>query len=150
MEKLLICDTTLRDGEQAPGCHLGPADKLQVAWQLQRLGVDIIEAGFPASSPGEFEAVRQIAQTVGQEAPEISGFARCVEKDIDQCWEAVRPAKRPRLHLFLATSDIHLQHKLRMTREDALSRAVQSVLYAKALCSNVQFSPEDASRSDRE
>src|SRR5882724_1811041 len=150
MDQLIVCDTTLRDGEQAPGCHLGSADKLQVAWQLQRLGVDIIEAGFPASSPGELEAVRQIAQTVGQEAPEISGFARCVEKDIDQCWEAVRPAKRPRLHLFLATSDIHLQHKLRMTREDALSRAVQSVRYAKALCSNVQFSPEDASRTDRD
>ncbi len=111
MDQLIICDTTLRDGEQAPGCHLGPAEKLQVAWQPQRLGVDIIEAGFPASSPAEL---------------------------------------RPRLHLFLATSDIHLQHKLRMTREEALSRAVHSVRYAKALCSNVQFSPEDASRTDRE
>ena len=117
-ERVIIFDTTLRDGEQAPGCSLGTEQKLQVADQLYRLGVDVIEAGFPVSSRGDFDAVSQIAKTIGRrpEAPEICGLARCVEGDIKACGEAVRGAKRPRVHVFIATSDIHLKHKLHMTR----------------------------------
>src|SRR4051812_4252782 len=120
--KVIIFDTTLRDGEQAPGCGLGPPQKLQVAEQLYRLGVDVIEAGFPVSSRGDFEAVQTIAKTVGRmsNAPEICGLSRCVEGDIKSCGEAVKPAKRPRVHVFIATSEIHLKHKLKMSQDQVL------------------------------
>ena len=149
-EKVIIFDTTLRDGEQAPGCSLGPAQKLQVAEQLYRLGVDVIEGGFPISSLGDFEAVKTIAKTVGRQpdAPEICGLCRCVKGDIESCGEAVKPAKRPRIHTFIATSDIHLEHKLRMTREQVLARAVESVKLARRYTDSVEFSAEDATRSN--
>jgi 2-isopropylmalate synthase len=151
-EKVIIFDTTLRDGEQAPGCSLGPKQKLQVAEQLARLGVDVIEGGFPYSSRGDFEAVQTIAKTVGRapSAPEICGLCRCVKADIEACGEAVRPAKHPRVHTFIATSDIHLQHKLHMSREQVLARAVDSVKLARRYTDSVEFSAEDAVRSDPE
>jgi 2-isopropylmalate synthase len=149
-EKVIIFDTTLRDGEQAPGCSLGPAEKLQVAEQLYRLGVDVIEGGFPVSSLGDLEAVKNIAKTVGRQpnAPEICGLARCVKGDIEACAEAVKPAKRPRIHVFIATSDIHLKHKLRMSREQLIDRAVESVKLARKHADSVEFSAEDSTRSD--
>ncbi len=145
MEKVLIFDTTLRDGEQSPGATLNTEEKIDVAKQLVRLGVDIIEAGFPAASPGDLEAVRCIAHEV--EGATVCGLARAHKKDIDQAWEAVQYADQPRIHVFLATSDIHLQHKLRMSRPEALERARDMVAYAKSLCDDVEFSPEDAGRS---
>lgn len=149
-KKVIIFDTTLRDGEQAPGCSLGPAEKMQVAEQLARLGVDVIEAGFPVSSIGDFEAVKAIAKTVGRQAdaPEICGLARCVKGDIEACGEAVKPAKRPRIHVFIATSDIHLEHKLHMSREQVLERAIDSVKLARKYTDSVEFSAEDSTRSD--
>ncbi len=149
-DKVVIFDTTLRDGEQAPGCGLGTEQKLQVADRLYRLGVDVIEAGFPVSSKGDLEAVRSIAASVGRRpgAPEICGLARCVKGDIDACAQALKPAKRPRIHVFIATSDIHLKHKLKMTREQALKRAVEHVQYAKKFVDSVEFSAEDATRTD--
>jgi 2-isopropylmalate synthase len=151
-KKITIFDTTLRDGEQAPGCSLGAAEKLQVAEQLARLGVDVIEGGFPVSSVGDFEAVRNISKIVGRlaDAPEICGLSRCVKGDIEACGEAVKPAKRPRIHVFIATSDIHLEHKLRMSREQVLERAVESVKLARKFTDSVEFSAEDATRSDVE
>ena len=144
-----IFDTTLRDGEQSPGATLDGHDKLEIAHQLARLGVDIIEAGFPAASPGDLEAVQRIAQEVGRpDGPVIAGLARSLPKDIDACWEAVRGAAKPRIHTFIATSDIHLKHKLRMTREEVIKRAREMVAYARQLCPDVEFSAEDASRSD--
>src|SRR3954467_4466193 len=118
-EKVIIFDTTLRDGEQAPGCSMDGAAKMQVAEQLYRLGVDVIEAGFPVSSKGDLEAVKNIAKTIGRQpdAPEICGLARCVKGDIEAGAEAVEPAKRPRIHVFIATSEIHLEHKLHMSHE---------------------------------
>src|SRR6185312_12610142 len=149
-KKIVIFDTTLRDGEQAPGCSLGPAQKLQVAEQLYRLGVDVIEGGFPVSSLGDSDAVKGIAKSVGRapEAPEICGLARCVKGDIEACAAAVKPAKRPRIHVFIATSDIHLEHKLHMTRDQVLARAVESVRLARRYAGSVEFSAEDATRSD--
>ncbi len=150
-DRVVVFDTTLRDGEQSPGCYLKPAQKLVMAQQLYRLGVDVIEAGFPVSSPADFEAVQAIARTIGREekGPEIAVLARCVRADIEIAWNAVKEAKRPRLHLFLATSDLHLQHKLKMTREEAKQRAVEAVRFAASFTSSVQFACEDASRSDR-
>jgi 2-isopropylmalate synthase len=147
-----IFDTTLRDGEQSPGATLNIDEKLEIARQLARLGVDIIEAGFPIASPGDFEAVRRVAVEVGQadNAPVIAGLARASKPDIDRAWEAVRVARRPRIHTFLATSDIHLQHKLRISREECLARTAEMVAYARSLCEDVEFSPEDAGRSDPE
>ncbi|NPA90604.1 MAG: 2-isopropylmalate synthase [Chloroflexi bacterium] len=158
---VLIFDTTLRDGEQSPGATLTPEEKLEIAYQLSRLGVDIIEAGFPAASPGDLAAVRRIAETVGREPrpgkdgrlrppPVIAGLARATKSDIDKAWEAVQPALRPRIHTFIATSDIHIQHKLRMTREAVIERTREMVAYAKQYCDDVEFSPEDAGRSDPE
>jgi len=149
-KKVVIFDTTLRDGEQAPGCSLGPEQKMLVAEQLYRLGVDVIEAGFPVSSLGDLEAVRNIAKTIGRQsdAPEICGLARCVKGDIEACAEAVKPAKRPRIHVFIATSDIHLEHKLNMSREQVLNRAVESVKLARKFTDSVEFSAEDSTRSD--
>jgi 2-isopropylmalate synthase len=149
-----VFDTTLRDGEQSPGASLTSAEKLEIARQLARLGVDVIEAGFPAASPDDLEAVRRIAREVGHPAdpasrvPIIAGLARANRNDIDTCWEAVRLARHPRIHTFLATSDIHLQHKLRMTREEVIARVGEMVAHARSLCEDVEFSPEDAGRSD--
>lgn len=150
--KIVIFDTTLRDGEQAPGCSLGPAEKLQVAEQLYRLGVDVIEAGFPVSSVGDFEAVSQIAKTVGRlpHAPEICGLSRAVRGDVERCGEAVRAAKRPRVHTFIATSDLHLKYKLHMSREEVIQRAVEAVKVARKYTDSVEFSAEDSTRSDRD
>jgi len=145
-DRVLIFDTSLRDGEQAPGCSMNTAEKLVLARKLQRLGVDIIEAGFPIASSGDAEAVRRVAAEV--EGPIIAGLARCVEKDIRVAWDAVRWSSRPRIHTFLATSDIHLAFKLKIGREEALRQAANMVAYASSLCADVEFSPEDATRSD--
>jgi 2-isopropylmalate synthase len=145
-----IFDTTLRDGEQSPGATMTSAEKLEVARALARLRVDVIEAGFPAASPDDLAAVRTIAEQVGsdKDAPIICGLARAAKNDIDRAWEAVRAAKRPRIHTFLATSDLHVQHKLRMTREQVKTRVAEMVAYAKSLCEDIEFSPEDAGRSE--
>ncbi|RMF85038.1 MAG: 2-isopropylmalate synthase [Nitrospirae bacterium] len=145
-EKVDIFDTTLRDGEQSPGASMNTEQKLRVARQLAVLGVDIIEAGFPIASPGDFEAVHRIAGEV--EGPQIAGLARAREEDIRRAWEAVRVAAKPRIHTFLATSDLHLRHKLRMSREEALRRATEMVAFAASFTENVEFSPEDAARTD--
>ncbi|MGQ9593980.1 MAG: 2-isopropylmalate synthase [Anaerolineae bacterium] len=149
MDRVLIFDTTLRDGEQSPGATLNIEEKLDIARQLARLGVDILEAGFPVASPGDFEAVRRIALEVGTpEGPVIAALARCHPGDIDRAWEAVRHAAKPRIHTFLATSDIHLQYKLGISREECVRRVREMVRYARSLCPDVEFSPEDAGRSD--
>jgi 2-isopropylmalate synthase len=145
-EKVIIFDTTLRDGEQSPGASLNMEEKLQAARQLAELGVDVIEAGFPVSSPGDFEAVKQIAQKV--KGPAICGLSRAVKGDIDACWNAVKHAKKPRIHTFIATSDLHIERKLKMTRPQVLEKAVEAVRYAKKFTDDVEFSPEDAVRSD--
>src|SRR5580700_5664093 len=142
-----IFDTTLRDGEQCPGATMTSAEKLEVARTLARLGVDVIEAGFPAASPDDLAAVRTIAEEI--RGPVICGLARASRNDIDKAWEAVRSAARPRIHTFLATSDLHMEHKLRMTRDAVLARVADTVGYAKSFCEDVEFSPEDATRSDR-
>jgi 2-isopropylmalate synthase len=141
-----IFDTTLRDGEQSPGASMNLEEKVVIAKQLARLGVDIIEAGFAFSSPGDFEAVRQISQQV--EGPTICSLARARPEDIDRAWEALKGAPRVRIHTFLSTSDIHLKHQFRMTREEALKRAVEMVQRARGYVNDVEFSPMDASRSD--
>lgn len=153
-----IFDTTLRDGEQSPGATMTSAEKLEVAHNLARLGVDVIEAGFPAASPDDLEAVRRIALEVGNPAgaeseakiPVIAGLARANKSDIDKAWEAVQGAKHPRIHTFLATSPIHIKHKLKMDPEEVVQRVSEMVAYAKSLCDDVEFSPEDAGRSDPE
>jgi 2-isopropylmalate synthase len=144
--KIAIFDTTLRDGEQVPGAKLNAKQKLEIARQLERLGVDVIEAGFPCSSPGDAAAVKMVAQEVRK--PVIAGLARAVKEDIDICWEAVREAERPRIHVFLGSSDIHVEKKLRIDRDRALEMAVEAVRYAKRLCPDVEYSTEDASRTD--
>jgi 2-isopropylmalate synthase len=145
-ERVLIFDTSLRDGEQAPGCSMSADEKLLLARKLQRLGVDIIEAGFPIASSGDAEGVRRVATEV--QGPIIAALARCVEKDIAVGWEAVSRSMRPRIHTFLATSDIHLAFKLKIGRDEALRQAATMVAYARSLCTDVEFSPEDATRSD--
>jgi 2-isopropylmalate synthase len=144
--KIHIFDTTLRDGEQVPGAKLNKPQKLEIAQQLAKLGVDVIEAGFPCSSPEDLAAVKAVAEQV--RGPVIAGLARAVEKDIDIAWEAVQKAERPRIHVFLGTSDIHLQKKLRRDRDSALTMATDAVRYAKRYCEDVEYSTEDASRSD--
>ena len=146
--RVLIFDTTLRDGEQSPGISLNRQEKLEIAHQLSRLGVDIIEAGFPITSPGDFESVQAIAREV--EGPVICGLARTSKQDIDAAWEAVRDSARPRIHTFLATSDVHIEHKLQTTREDVKGQVRAAVAQARELCEDVEFSPEDGSRSDVE
>jgi 2-isopropylmalate synthase len=141
-----VFDTTLRDGEQAPGFSMTPAEKLRLACQLDRLGVDIIEAGFPISSDGDFEAVKSVAAAVRR--PIIAGLARAKRADIDRAWESLKGAARPRIHVFLATSDIHLQHKLRIDRAACVEQIRDAVAYARAHCADVEFSAEDATRSD--
>ncbi|AHG92344.1 2-isopropylmalate synthase (plasmid) [Gemmatirosa kalamazoonensis] len=143
-----IFDTTLRDGEQSPGCTMSLAEKLDVARALARLGVDVIEAGFPAASPGDAEAVHAIAESLGTGGPVVCGLARATESDIVTCAAAIAPAARRRLHTFLATSDIHLRHKLRISRDEAIARAHAAVSLARTLVDDVEFSPEDATRSD--
>jgi 2-isopropylmalate synthase len=147
MDKIIIFDTTLRDGEQAPGASLNPAEKLEIAHALSDLGVDVIEAGFPISSKGELESVKRIARAI--KGPTICGLARAIKQDIDAASEAVRQAKRPRIHVFLATSKIHMQYKLKKAEEEILRLAVESVKYAKEYCQDIEFSPEDATRSER-
>src|SRR3989344_1888816 len=127
--KVLIFDTTLRDGEQAPGASMNEKEKMEIAHALERLGVDIIEAGFPISSKGDFHAVKNVAKRI--KGSIICGLARCIKKDIDAAYEAVKIAKRPRIHVFLATSKIHMQYKLKMDQEQILKLAVECVAYAK-------------------
>ena len=145
--KVFIFDTTLRDGEQSPGASLTGPEKIEIARQLERLNVDVIEAGFPASSPGDFEAVRSIARAVRN--PVVTALARAVKADIDAVWEAVRPARHPRIHIVLGSSDIHARNKFHKTRDELLAMGVKAVQYARTLCPDVEYSTEDASRSDR-
>lgn len=147
-EKIIIFDTTLRDGEQSPGASLSKPEKLEIAKQLAILGVDVIEAGFPVSSAGDFEAVREIAKSV--KGPVICGLARCLKKDIDEAYSSVRFSNRPRIHVFLATSKIHMKYKLKKAEDEILRLAVWAVKYAMTKCDDVEFSPEDASRTERE
>jgi 2-isopropylmalate synthase len=147
-DRVLIFDTTLRDGEQSPGISLNTQEKLEIAHQLARLGVDIIEAGFPIASNGDFEAVQAVAREV--QGPTIAGLARANPGDVDRAWEAIKDAERPRIHTFISTSDIHIVHQLQGTREDVLGLARASVAQAKAYCDDVEFSPMDATRADVE
>ncbi|WP_437187953.1 2-isopropylmalate synthase [Planctomicrobium sp. SH668] len=154
-DSIIIFDTTLRDGEQSPGCSMDTAEKLEVARALVELGVDVIEAGFPIASPGDFDAVQKIARTFGDQAT-ICGLARCRKEDIDRSWEALKEAKNARIHLFLATSAIHREFKLKMAKEQILKNAVEMVKYTRDLMAtrsditvpNLEFSPEDASRTE--
>jgi 2-isopropylmalate synthase len=147
-DRVRIFDTTLRDGEQSPGISLNKAEKLEIAHQLARLGADIIEAGFPITSPGDFEAVQAVAREV--EGPVICGLARTSFQDIDAAWNAIKDAERPRIHTFIATSDIHIERKLQTTREDVKGQARAAVAHARQYTDDVEFSPEDGSRSDIE
>ncbi len=150
-DRIIIFDTTLRDGEQSPGATLNVDEKLAIAKQLSRLGVDVIEAGFPFASPGDFEAVSRIAQTVGTEdGPTICGLARATQQDIKTAADALKAAVKPRIHTFIATSDIHLEYKLKKSRKDVLAIIPDMVSYAKSFVDDVEFSPEDAGRSDPE
>ena len=147
-DKVLIFDTTLRDGEQSAGAGLTTEEKLEIAKQLDRMGVDIIEAGFAASSPGDFEAVRRIAAEVTR--PVICSLARCMPGDVDAAWDAIKDAERPRIHVFLSSSDIQILHQLRSNREEVMDRAVAAVEQAKGYCDDVEFSPMDATRTEPE
>jgi 2-isopropylmalate synthase len=147
-DRVIIFDTTLRDGEQSPGASMNTAEKLRLATQMEKLGVDVLEAGFPAASEGDFEAVSAIANKI--KGIEITGLARTSKDDIDRAWQAIRPAAKPRIHTFIATSDIHMKYKLKMSREEVIKKAVEAVKYAKSFTENVEFSSEDGSRSDRD
>jgi len=148
MDRIIIFDTTLRDGEQSPGASMNAAEKLRLAMQLEKLGVDAIEAGFPAASPGDFEAVSHISAKIRN--AQVTALSRTNKEDLDKAWGAVKNAAHPRIHTFIATSDIHLKHKLRMTRDEVVQAAVEAVSYAKSFTDNVEFSCEDGSRSDRD
>jgi 2-isopropylmalate synthase len=143
-----IFDTTLRDGEQSPGASMNLNEKMEIAQALVDLGVDIIEAGFPIASPGDFEAVREISSNI--RGATICGLARCNHKDIDRAWEALKHAAQPRIHVFLATSAIHREFKLRMTPDEIVQRAVDGVRHAVQYCDDVEFSPEDAARTEHD
>ena len=147
-DRLIIFDTTLRDGEQSPGASMNLSEKLEIAHILKELGVDIIEAGFPIASPGDFEAVREVARQI--QGPTICGLARCNDKDIDRAWEALKEAEKARIHVFLATSAIHRDFKLHMAKDEIVKRAVAGVERAKGYCDDVEFSPEDAARTELE
>src|SRR5579884_4170689 len=146
--RVLIFDTTLRDGEQSPGISLNAQEKLEIAQQLARLGVDVIEAGFPISSPGDFEAVQAISRVV--EGPVIAGLARAFPEDINTAWGALKDASRPRIHTFISTSDIHIKYQMQNTRDDVRGMTRAAVAHAKSFCDDVEFSPMDATRSDVE
>lgn len=145
-EKIIIFDTTLRDGEQSPGASLTHREKVELAHQLEILNVDVIEAGFPIASPGDFMAVHDVAKTIKNST--VAALARCIKTDIDRCAEAVAPAKHPRIHLFLATSAIHRRYKLKKAKNEILKQAVDSIKYARKYCPDIEFSPEDASRTE--
>lgn len=145
-KQIKIFDTTLRDGEQSPGCSMNLKEKIEMAKQLERLNVDIIEAGFAAASPGDFTSVREIANTIKNCT--VASLARTLDKDIDKAWEAIKDAVSPRIHTFIATSDIHMKYKLKMKPDEVMQRAVDMVKYAKKYCSDIEFSAEDATRSD--
>ncbi len=147
MNNITIFDTTLRDGEQSPGASLNTKEKIEIAWQLKRLGVNVIEAGFPITSQGDFEAVKEVAARI--RGPIICGLARCKKDDINAAYKALKCSSRPRIHVFLATSKIHMERKLMKTEDDILKLAVWAVKYAKSKVDDVEFSPEDASRTDR-
>jgi len=147
VKKIFIFDTTLRDGEQTPGVSLNGEEKLEIARALQKLGVDAIEAGFPIASDGDFEGVKAIAKEI--KGPVITALARTIKKDIDRAWEAIKYSGKPRIHTFIATSDLHMEFKLKMSREEVLNRAVEMVSYAKSLCPSVEFSPEDGTRTEK-
>jgi len=146
-DRIIIFDTTLRDGEQSPGASLNNKGKLEIAYQLEKLGVDVIEAGFPVSSPGDFEAVKLVAKSIKKTS--VCGLARAVKKDIDAAYNAVKYAKKPRIHVFLATSKIHMQYKLKKAESEILKAAIWAVKYAKKKVCDIEFSPEDASRTDK-
>lgn len=146
MKNIKIFDTTLRDGEQTPGVNLNKLEKLEIAKCLEKLGVDVIEVGFPITSNGDFEAVKLIAQNVRK--PVITALARAVKNDIDKAYEAIKYADKPRIHIFLATSELHMKYKLKMTSEEVLKTATEMVRYGKSLCDDIEFSPEDASRTE--
>src|SRR5437667_6044006 len=145
-DRVFIFDTTLRDGEQSPGFHLDANSKLRIARQLEKLGVDVIEAGFPISSPGDFEACRRIAREI--RGATVTALARAVREDIDAVWGAIKDAETPRIHIVLSVSDVHIDRKLGMTRAQVLQRGAEIVAYARSLCDRVQYSPEDAGRAD--
>jgi 2-isopropylmalate synthase len=145
-ECVKVFDTTLRDGEQSPGCSMNGPEKLRLAHQLDRLAVDVIEAGFPVASEGEFQAVAAVAREIRR--PVIAALARCCREDIERTGQALQNAARPRIHVFLATSDIHLRHKLQLSRRQCLEQARDAVRLARSLCADVEFSPEDATRTD--
>jgi 2-isopropylmalate synthase len=144
--RIVIFDTTLRDGEQSPGCTMKRQEKLRLAHQLDRLGVDVIEAGFPIASDGDFESVKAIS--IALRRPIIAALARACQPDIERAWEALKHAAHPRIHVVLATSDIHLKYKLRITRDQCVQQALESIRFAKSLCDDVEFSAEDATRTD--
>ena len=147
-DRVIIFDTTLRDGEQSPGASMNAAEKLRLATQLEKLGVDVLEAGFPASSEGDLNAVSGIAGKLKK--TEVAALARTSKNDIDRAWQAISHAAKPRIHTFIATSDLHLEYKLKMSREQVLEAAVDAVKYASSFTDNVEFSAEDGSRSDRD
>jgi 2-isopropylmalate synthase len=147
-DKVLIFDTTLRDGEQAPGASMNPKEKLEIAFALERLGVDIIEAGFPVASKGDFDSVKNVAKHIKNST--VCGLARSLKKDIDAAGDAVKEAKRGRIHVFLATSKIHLEHKFKKGPDEILQIAIDAVKYARGKVADIEFSPEDASRSEKE
>ena len=146
MDRIKIFDTTLRDGEQSPGCSMNLQEKIEVARCLERMKVDVIEAGFARSSPGDFESVNTIAKTVRDCT--VASLARANTGDIDAAWDAVKCAADPRIHLFIATSPVHMEYKLKMTPEQVLEKTAAMVAYARKYCSNIEFSCEDATRSD--
>ena len=147
-DRIYVFDTTLRDGEQSPGASMNVAEKLRLAHQLEKLGVDVIEAGFPSASPGDLEAVKAVSSKLKR--TQVAALARTTKEDIDAAWEGVKDAKSPRIHVFIATSDIHMKHKLNMTRKKVLESIREAVSYARSFTENVEFSAEDASRSDRD
>jgi 2-isopropylmalate synthase len=146
MEKIIIFDTTLRDGEQAPGASLTAQEKLEIAYQLEKLGVDVIEAGFPVASHGDSQAVSLVSKSIKKSA--VCGLARCLKQDIEAAYDALKKARHPRIHLFLATSKIHLQYKFKKTEDEILELGIQAVKMARKLCDDIEFSPEDATRSE--
>jgi 2-isopropylmalate synthase len=146
VDRVFIFDTTLRDGEQSPGFHLDANSKLTIARQLEKLGVDVIEAGFPISSPGDFESCRRIAREI--RGTTVTALARAVKEDIDAVWAAIKEAETPQIHIVLSVSDVHIERKLGMTRAQVLKRGAEMVAYARSLCDRVEYSPEDAGRAD--